>query len=190
MSEIRLPNRPLLNGEVIAFSRKSPLGNEEFHHLVAGPQYLVIIDTLVDDDFGYETVIQVSREISIWLINAMTSLLLPFDDGGASSSTFSVERAEGNTKLNISRTASVEAEDDPGFSLYAVPENQSADDIESVTWSDRLLFDGGLFAALRAIALETAAMQRIPTPRLEAATIRPNWMGRTPDETPPPEMAQ
>ena len=190
MNDSRPPNPPLRGKEVLAFSQESSGGSKEFHHLVASPTRLVIIDTLVDDDLGYETVIQVSRKISIWIVNAMTSLLLPLDEGGTSSSTFSLEHADGDTKLNLSRTASVEAEDDPGFSLYAVTADQGEDGIESVTWSDRLLFDRGLFAALRAIADETAAMQVIPAPRREAAAIRPNWMGKSPDETPPLDLAQ
>jgi len=185
-----LPKHALLDGESIFFSRQSPAGVGKYHYLILGGRHIKIICSLEDADYGYETVIQLPLEASAWIVDAITSLLLPLSEGGTSSSTFSLEYNDGSVKFTLRRTASVEGEHDPGFTIYARGGHKSDARPDSVAWSDRILFDGGLFAALHRVATQAAATLGMKATRNEALTIRPNWMGASPLETPPLDLSE
>ena len=188
MTADHLPKQAILDGESLVFSRPSPAGVEKYHHLVVNQRHLKIICTLVDDTYGYESTIRAPLEAGIWIVNAITSLLLPLSEGGTSSSTFSLEYNDGKVKLTIRRTTSVEADHDPGFTLYDLGNQRGDARPDSVAWSDRMLFDSGLFAALQRVGTQAASIRGIQAPRVESLTIRPNWMGASPLDTPPLEL--
>ena len=171
--------------ESVIFTRRSMMGISACDRLITSPSRLFIVHTLRDARYGSEAVIEAGLDAAIWMVDAITALLPPLSQGGTASDTFRIDRTSGD-KLSIRRTASVEGEGDTGFTLMDKGSAPGLGGFPSIAWSDRLLFDGGLFAALRQLGQTWALAHGQPGPRQEAYTIRPNWMGKTPAETPPP----
>jgi len=176
--------RGLSPGESVHYSHPSMLGYAPRFHLIKGNGVTLLVKTVPIPGDPYETVIEIPEEASRWLVDAMVALLLPPGKGGTPGSTLFLDHESPEAHLRIRRTMSVEAEDDPGFTVIDLRRPQPPWGNVAIAWSDRLLFDGGLFEALHVLAKNWAAAHAQESPRPEASGLRPNWMGKSPADTP------
>jgi len=177
--------RGLSPGESLHYSHPSMMGYATRFHLIQGNGVILLVETvLIRGGDPYETVIEIPEEASRWLVDAMVALLLPPGKGGTPGSTLFLDYESPGAYLRIRRTMLVEAEDDPGFTVIDLRRPLPLGGNESIGWSDRLLFDGGLFEALHVLAKNWATAHAQESPRPEASGLRPNWMGKSPADTP------
>lgn len=180
--------RRLLPGEKVAFSSTSTMYPNNNCHVIISGELLLFVSNSLTKNMPTETVVPVPMRASAWIVDAMTSLLLPPTPGGVPADQLSLNYMEaGSPSLRLRRIPSIEARDNPGFSVGNCKEKYEFGGLVSVQWPDRLLFDGGLYAVLLRIASKWAQANGQAGPRKEAFSLRPNWMGESSAETPPLE---
>ena len=173
--------------ERLEFRRAYPAKFPSYYHVLAGAdnlQFIFSIPTLVP---AYEHVLVVPLSASVWIVDTVCSLLQPSAIGGVPDDVFAINLDRDDAPLRLRRSMQIGGPGEQGFTLFhrGMREAHGVGFL-STAWSDRLLFDDGLFLCLVRIANEWAKAHGQPGPRPAVGTIRPNWMGRSPAETPPP----
>ena len=180
------PVRPIGPDETLVFSQKEMLGSASYDHVVVGPGQVFFIGTIPALSPPFEEVLPVPRDAVVWIVDTICALLLPSAVGGIPDDVFAVNLDRQDAPLRLRRSAQIGGPGEQGFTLFHRGMRGAGAGFLSTAWSDRLLFDGGLYPCLRQLASEWSTARNQPGPRKEAFEIRPNWMGRSPAETPPP----
>ena len=177
--------RELESDEQVVFTKIYPAQYTSYDHVILGPQILCFMWSVPTLQPPYEKVMIVPRDTCIWIVDTICALLVPQSMGGVSDDVFAVNLERSDAPLRLRRSAQIGGPGEQGFTLFhrGMPHRVG---FLSTAWSDRVLFDEGLFPVLVRIASEWAKVHGQSGPRPEAETIRPNWMGRSPAETPPP----
>ena len=177
--------RDLASDEKVVFTKTYSAQYTSYDHVIVGPEILCFIRSVPTFRPPFEEVIIVPLEVCIWIVDTIFSLLVSPTKGGVQDDVFAVNLEREDAPLRLRRSAQVSGPGEQGFTLFhrGMPLRVG---FLSTSWADRTLFDEGLFPVLVRVASEWAVAHGQPGPRREVATIRPNWMGKTPADTPPP----
>ena len=177
--------RQLASDEKIIFTKTYPAKYTSYDHVIAGPDLLIFASSFPNYPTPFEYLLEVPLEASVWIVDTICALILPQAMDGVPDDVFAVNLESENAPLRLRRSAQVGGPGEQGFTLFhrGMP---GPGGFASKAFADRTLFDEGLFPVLARVANEWAFSHGLPGPRQESATIRPNWMGRSSADTPPP----
>lgn len=181
----KLMMKQLEHDEQIVFTKALPSKYTSYHHVIAAPDRVLFVSSFPNYPDPFEYIMPVPIEAGIWIVDTMCALLLPHAMGGVHDDVLAVNLDSQSAPLRLRRSAQVSGPGEPGFTLFhrGMPEPGG---FASKAFADRTLFDEGLYPVLVRVASKWALAHGQPGPRKETATIRPNWMGKTPADTPPP----
>ena len=171
--------------ERIVFSQRNPLDDSEEASLVessSGIKFIQTIKKLKD-----EYIFFLPRLAIPWVVEVIFRSLAPAKDGGFPDDEMGHGKEIDGVMVRIRRTPNCGAPDEMGFTIIicAKDNERIAGRFPTIQLNDRLLFDSGLYRVLHSVYTRTEGINPFGRFAALAATIRPNWMGSTPAETPP-----
>ena len=178
--------KAMSENERIEFSRVYLAKYSSHYRVIVGSDNLQFTFSIPTLDPAYEHVLAVPLSTCVWIIDSICALLLPIAIGVVPDDVFAINLDRDDAPLRLRRSMQIGGPGEQGFTLFhrGMRESHGVGFL-STAWSDRLLFDDGLFACLLRIATNWSMAHGQPGPRQEAYGIRPNWMGKSSAETPP-----